>query len=361
VAVQTLSLSGFRCFDSEVIEPHPDGLTVLRGPNGAGKTSVLEAIFWLAHGRSWRTSARDALVRNGTQGAIVRAEVTVTGRRLPVEADLPLTGVSRVRVNRQPVSRRSAVAEVLRVVLFSPDDLALVHAGPAGRRQLLDDILVGSHPRFESLQRDVDRILRQRGALLQQSPGRFDGAAAATLDVWDERLARAGTDLVRARESLVAALEEPVASAHHRITGGGPQVHLTYRRSWGGDLAEALARGRQEDLRRRTTGVGPHRDELEIALDERPARTQASQGEQRSVALALRLGSFQLARTDGGIYPVLLLDDVFSELDPVRSRALVAELPLGQVLLTTAVDPPPAVAPDRIFDVAAGRIAASVR
>jgi len=361
LAVQSLTLSDFRCFDSEMLEPHPDGLTVLRGPNGAGKTSVLEAVFWLAAGRSWRTSVRDALVRSGAERALLRADVIVGGRRLPMEADIPTAGMARTRLNRQVVTRRSAVAEAMRVVLFSPDDLTLVHGAPAGRRQLLDDVLAGRHPRFEDLERRVDRILRQRAALLQQCGGRLDSASAATLDVWDERLCQAGSDLADARADLVEQLAGPVSAAHHRITGGDAPVRLGYRRSWDGSLASALERSRQDDVRRRTTAVGPHRDEMEIWLESRPARTHASQGEQRSVALALRLGSFHLATDDGGVAPILLLDDVFSELDAVRSGRLVAELPPGQVLLTTAVDPPHGVTPDRIIDVCRGRIAAGTR
>lgn len=358
MSVRSLWLTGFRCFDTEVIEPDPRGLTVLRGPNGAGKTSVLEALSWLATGRSWRTSSRDALVRAGTARAVVRAELADPARRLSVEADIPREGPAKVRVNGQVVSRRAEVADALRVVLFSPDDLALVSGGPAGRREMVDDVLATRHTRWEALQRDVDRILRQRGALLHQSGGRIDATAAATLDVWDARLASAGTALADAREALVALLDPLVAAAHRRIAGVGPGVRLAYQRSWEGDLGDALAKSRVEDVRRRATGVGPHRDDMLVWLADRPARTHASQGEQRSVALALRLGAYHLILGDGGAPPVLLLDDVFSELDPARASALVAELPLGQVLLTTAVEPPPGVSPDRVLDVSEGRIAA---
>lgn len=360
MAVRTLWLTDFRCFDAQAVELPADGLTVLQGPNGAGKSSVLEAVQWLAAGRSWRTSSRQALVRTGADRAVVRAELAVPDRVVTVEADIPVAGMSRTRVNRQPLSRRSDMAEVLRVVLFAPDDLALVHGGPAGRRQLLDDILVARQAKAEALVRDVDRALRQRAALLQQVAGRLDAAAEATLDVWDARLARSGTALADARGDLVAALQPEVAAAHRRIAGGGPGVALAYRRSWDGDLADTLAAGRADDVRRRATGAGPHRDELDIALDDRPARTHASQGEQRSVALALRLGTYHLATGDDGPPPVLLLDDVFSELDAARADALVAELPEGQVLLTTAVGPPPGVSPARVLDVRAGGMAARV-
>ena len=369
MALQELQLTDFRCFATATVAPHPDGLTVLRGPNGAGKSSVLEALFWLATGRSWRTATRAAMVRSGAASALVRAEVAVVGpqasssgarfgagpmRDVTLQAEMPASGAARVRVNHQPLARRSDMAEVLRVVLFAPDDLALVHGAPAGRRDLLDDVLVGRHPRFESMQRELDRTLRQRAALLVQAGGRLDTSTSATLDVWDARLARVGTALVEAREALVTDLGAPVSAAHARIAGARPEVRLAYRRSWEGDLSEALSRARQDDVRRRVTSVGPHRDDLDLWLGDRPARTHASQGEQRSLALALRLGTFHLALGDGGPAPVLLLDDVFSELDPARAEALVAELPAGQVLLTTAVDPPAIVVPDRVVDVAGG-------
>lgn len=358
MAVRSLWLTDFRCFGTEVIEPDPEGLTVLRGPNGAGKTSVLEAVTWLATGRSWRTAARDALVRSGTERAVLRADLADPARRVSVDADIARAGPAKIRVNGQVVARRSDLAAVLRVVLFSPDDLALVGGGPAGRREMVDEVLATRQARWEALQRQVDRVLRQRGALLHQSAGRIDAATAATLDVWDARLASAGTALADARQELVDLLEPLVAAAHARIAGPGPKVHLAYQRSWEGDLADALARSRVDDVRRRATGVGPHRDDVMVWLADRPARTHASQGEQRSVALALRLGAYHLVVGDGGIPPVLLLDDVFSELDPARAAALVAELPKGQVVLTTAVDPPQGVSPDRVLDVSAGRVVA---
>lgn len=360
MGVATLWMTDFRCFADQRVELDPGGLTVLQGPNGAGKSSVLEAVLWLASGRSWRTAAREALVRAGAERAVVRAELAVPERVVTVEADIPTTGTARTRVNRQPLGRRSDMADVLRVVLFAPDDLSLVHGGPAGRRQLLDEVLASRHPGAESLQREVDRTLRQRGALLQQAGGRLDDAAAVTLDVWDERLGRCGQALADARRQLVAELGPLVDAAHQRVVPGGPTVSLAYRPSWEGPLGEALARSRADDLRRRVTGAGPHRDDVEVRLGDRPARTQASQGEQRSVALALRLGSYHLALGDGGLPPVLLLDDVFSELDDARARALVGELPRGQVLLTTAVGTPAGVTPDRVLDVRGGAVVARV-
>jgi DNA replication and repair protein RecF len=190
--------------------------------------------------------------------------------------------------------------------------------------------------------------------------GRPDHEALHTLGVWDTRLAHAGEALAGAREELVAALLPLAVVAHDRLSGPGEEgrsLGLRYRRSWTGALADALDGARADDLRRQVTSVGPHRDELDVVVSGRPARTQASQGEQRSAALSMRLASHLLVTTEAGRAPVLLLDDVFSELDQRRAGALVDQLPPGQVLLTTAVEPPPAVAASRVVEVAAGRLA----
>lgn len=364
MAVTSLWFTDFRCFPAAVFEPEPDGLTVLRGENGSGKTSVLEAVAWLATQRSFRGASRDAVVRSGAARAVVRAETMRGARQHLIEAEIPRDRSGRAQVNRQPVRRRAQLAEALQVSVFSPDDLAVVQGGPAGRRGYLDDVLLARHPRYEALVGEVERILRQRAALLHQVGGRPVPEVLQTLDVWDARLASSGEALASARQGLVDALRPLVGRAYARLAGAGAgstlegagAVELSYRRSWTGELAEALTGTRQEDLRRQLTSIGPHRDELEIALEGRPARTQASQGEQRSLALSLRLGAHQLATEEAGAAPVLLLDDVFSELDGRRAEALVAQLPAGQVLLTTAVDPPAAVSPDRVVDVAGGRL-----
>jgi DNA replication and repair protein RecF len=356
MAITTLWMTDFRCFTEACVEPDPHGLTVFRGPNGAGKTSVLEAVGWLATQKSLRGAPRDVLVRAGATRAILRAETMAGDRRVLVEAELPVTGTARTQVNRQAVRRRADLAEAVRVTVFSPEDLDLVQEGPAGRRDYLDDVLVDRHPRYELLTSEVDRVLRQRASVLRQAGNRLDADIVATLDVWDDRLATSGAELADARHALVLELAPLVSAAYAQLAGTAESVTLSYRRSWEGDLAAALAARRPDDLRRQITSVGPHRDELEICVGPGPARTHASQGEQRCVALALRLATHELRRRTTTEPPVLLLDDVFSELDPRRSACLVEQLPAGQVLLTTAVDPPPAVTPDRVVRVAEGTL-----
>lgn len=347
----SLRLLDFRCFTEAALDPDPEGTTVITGRNGAGKTSLLEAVAYLATLQSFRGSPREAMVRAGTGQAIVRAETIVGERTLTIEAELSLSGRSRAMVNRQAVRRRPDLHEALRVTVFSPEDIAVVRGPPADRRRFLDGVLAVVDQRSASLSDDVDRILRQRAALLRQSNRRLSPEVAATLDVWDSRLAAAGAALADAREALTHRLQ-PLATEHYaRLAGAEDPVALSYRRSWDGDLEPALAASRSDDLRRGVTLVGPHRDELDLLLSGLPTRTHASQGEQRSLALALRLAAHQLATERLGSAPVLLLDDVFSELDPFRSRALLAGLPPGQALLTTALPPPPEVDAAKTFVV----------
>jgi DNA replication and repair protein RecF len=338
--VTRLWLTDFRNYTSAEVAPAPDGLTVVMGGNGQGKSNLLEAVGWLATLSSFRGAPREAVVRRGSDQAVVRAEGDRDGRSMLVEAEVNVGGAAgrrdRVLVNRQPLKRARDLLGALRVTVFAPDDLVLVKGGPAERRGYLDDLLVALHPRNDALRSDVERVLRQRGALLKQAGGRLTADVASTLDVWDAKLAAVGAELASAREALVAGLEPEVAKAYGQVAAGGADVAVGYERSWSGSLAEALVVARGDDVRRGVSTVGPHRDELVLGLSGMPARTHASQGEQRSLALALRLAGHALVTESGGTPPVLLLDDVFSELDPERTEALVAHLPSGQALLTTA-------------------------
>jgi len=356
VRLDKLWIADFRNYTDAELAPAPDGLTVVIGDNGEGKTNLLEAIAYLALLESFRGVPKEALVRTGAERAVVRAEGERSGRRLLVEAELSRSGRDRVLVNRQPLRRTHDLTAALLVTVFSPDDLSLVKGGPAERRRYLDATLGDLHPGNNALRAEVDRILRQRTALLRQSAGRLTPEVAVTLDVWDTKLATSGTALAEAREALVARLEPEVAKAYGQVAGAAADVRLRYARTWEGPLADALARARDEDLRRGVTTVGPHRDELVLTIGSLPARTQASQGEQRSLALALRLAAHAAVTEAAGSPPLLLLDDVFSELDPGRADALLVHLPAGQALLTTAGVLPPAARPAAPGRIGGGRI-----
>ena len=355
--IRSLQLVDFRSYDSVDIV-FGDGLTAIVGENGQGKTNLLEAIGWSAGLGSFRGAPDDAIVRVGADAAILRTTVVGDdGREQLVEAEIPRVGRNRVQVNRQRLTRARDLLGVVRVTVFSPDDLELVKGGPSVRREWLDTALVQCHPRHDTLRRDLERILKQRNALLRSAGGRLDADAAFTLDVWDQKLATVGEQLHLVRTELLADLTPRLADAYDAVARTSASVGVRYEPSWDGALGDALVAVRDHDVRRGVTTIGPHRDDVVLTIGGNPARTHASQGEQRSLALALRLSVDAVVRSTGAGSPVLLLDDVFSELDPGRAAALVAALPESQRLLTTAAGLPPSTEPDQVFVVADGRVA----
>jgi DNA replication and repair protein RecF len=357
VIVERLDLVDFRNYVTATFRLTA-GTTVVVGDNGQGKTNLAEALAYLATLSSFRGAPPDALVRVGAHASIVRADLRDEDGRLSlIEAELALAGRNRVQVNRQRLGRARDLLGVVRVTVFSPDDLSLVKGAPADRRRFLDDTLVALAVKYDALRLELDRIVRQRSTLLRQTGGRLDEAAAVTLDVWDAKLAEVGDRFGHARATLVERIRPFVTDAYSRLAGRPTEVGLGYEPSWRKDgLAAALAAARDTDLRRGVSTVGPHRDELALSINGLPARTHASQGEQRTLALSLRLGAHRLVADRTGSTPVLVLDDVLSELDPSRATALLGSLPHGQVVITTASAVPAAARPDRVIRVAGGRV-----
>lgn len=350
-----LWLTDFRSYPAVDLEL-PAGTTAILGSNGQGKTNLLEAIAHLAAG-SLRGATTEAMVRVGAERAVVRAEATRGNRELLIEAELATRGRGRMQLNRQPVKRRSDLLEALSVTIFSPEDLVLVKGGPGERRAWIDDAVVGLDPHADAVRSDVERILKQRNALLKGVKGRLDESAALTLDVWDDRLTKAGEALADHRRSALDQLTPRIATAYHDLAGRSLPIDTTYQSAWGGQgLAAALADARDHDLRRGVTTVGPHRDEIAFSVDGLPARTHASQGEQRSLALAMRLAVHRAVTDARGVSPILLLDDVLSELDDDRAAALLHNLPTGQTLLTSATALPGPAVPDLVVDVVDGAV-----
>jgi DNA replication and repair protein RecF len=304
-------------------------------------------------------------VRTGADQAVLRAEIETNERQQSVEAELHAVGRNRILVNRNPVTRTRDLLGVLRVTVFAPDDLELVKSGPSERRGYLDDLLVAVAPRHVATRSDYERVLKQRNALLKG--GVCDAEAHSTLDVFDEQLVRAGTILITGRLKLIDRLAPAVDEAYRSLAGDTRPVGARYEAEWADDaipdpnrieelLRAALVARRRHELDRGLTLVGPHRDEWRLAIGGLDSRTHASQGEQRSLALALRLGGHRVVAEVTGDDPVLLLDDVFSELDPHRAEALVKHLPASQTLLTTASEVPSGVHPDRRLRVADGQV-----
>ena len=379
--VSHLSLTDFRSWTTLEL-PLQAGSTALVGANGQGKTNLVEALGYVATLGSHRVAADTPLVRAGADRSVVRAQVERDGRQTLIELEINPGRANRARVNRGPVPRAREVLGILRTVLFAPEDLALVRGDPAERRRFLDDLLVSSAPRYAGVRADYDRVLKQRNALLKTASHarRRDRAAGTggdmrTLDVWDAHLARCGAELLGARLRLVEALRPLVATAYRAVAVGGEgkrgSTEVDYKSSLGeampagpadrevlaaAMLAE-LARVRPQEVERGVSLVGPHRDELVLGLSGLPVKGYASHGESWSFALALRLASYELLRADGG-EPVLILDDVFAELDTGR-RDRLAELVAGaeQVLVTAAVadDVPAALAGSR-YDVHEGTV-----
>jgi len=338
-----LWLNDFRCYEHVELALGP-GCTVVTGSNGQGKTSLLEAIAWLATGRSLRGVPDRALVRTGCDEAIVRAEVVHPDREVLLEAAIRVQGRNRILANKQTVTRRRDLVDHLRVTVFAPDDLALVKGSPAGRRDYLDDLLVLTTPRVAGVVTDYERVLKQRNALLRA--GIRSAEDRTTRDVLDARLVASGGALVDARLALIERLRPTVRDAYASLAGDAPGFAAVYEPDWtdaaltAGEtetaLHDALARLRRREEDRGTTLVGPHRDDWTFVLDGMDARHHASQGEQRTLALSLRLAGHRLVAEVVGTEPLLLLDDVFSELDASRAAALVAHLPATQTLVTTA-------------------------
>jgi DNA replication and repair protein RecF len=356
VRIDELWLTDFRSYHEAHARFAP-GLTAVLGANGQGKTNLVEALAFAATASSFRGAPTDAMVRRGADRAIVRAQAHREQRSLLIEAELSLAGRTRIQLNRQRLARTRDLLDGLRVTVFSPDDLELVNGGPGERRRYLDDLLVALHPRNDQLRIDVDKVLKQRNALLRQAGGRLSDEVVATLDVWDERLAKAGDALGAARLGLVERLAPELRRAYQVVAGEEVSVEVAYRPAWlATGLGPALEAARTDDLRRGVTTVGPHRDDLELGIADLPTRTHASQGEQRSLAFALRLTAHGLVTEAVGTPPVLVLDDVFSELDPHRSRALLDAIPSAQTVLTTAAMLPAGVIPEATLTIDQGAV-----
>ena len=379
--VARLSLHDFRSYRQLDVDLEA-GATAFIGRNGQGKTNLVEAIDYLSRLGSHRVASDAPLVRAGAEQALVRAVVVKDGREAVLEVELNPGRSNRARINRSPLPRPREILGLVRTVVFSPEDLTLVKGDPSDRRRFLDDLLVLRTPRLAGVRSDYDRVLRQRNTLLKTAGAARRGsssqeAALSTLGVWDAHLARTGAELLEERLALVEGLRPYVGTSYEAVARGASRddARIAYRPSFDLDgatrrdeLTEALLaeveRRRGDELDRGVSLVGPHRDELVLTLghageggEPLPVKGYASHGESWSFALALRLASYDLLRADGDD-PILILDDVFAELDTERRQQL-AELVAGaeQVLVTAAVaaDVPTALAGSR-FHVAGGEL-----
>ena len=356
--VTHLSLADFRSYETAELPLEP-GVTLLTGRNGQGKTNIVEAIEFLATLGSHRVSSDVPLIRFGSERAIVRGRVQAgldDPRQLVLEVEINAGKANRASLNRGPLRRPRDLLGALRVVVFAPEDLALVKGEPSDRRRFLDEFVTARWPRLAGVRADYERVLRQRSTLLKSLAGRRGGVsedAALTLVVWDAHLAGYGAEIVHARLTTLADLAEPAASAYADIAPTNNDARITYKSAsleealWADGVPEvdavraalldAAQRRRPDEIARGVTLVGPHRDDLVLTLGELPAKGYASHGECWSFALALKLACDKVLRGDA-VEPVLILDDVFAELDEVRRERLAALIAgAEQVLITAAV------------------------
>lgn len=403
--VSDLALTDFRSYASVVVAM-PPGIVAFVGPNGQGKTNLVESVGYLGAFSSHRVSSDAPLVRQGSPRAVIQTRVHSGDRPTVVEVELIAGKANRARIDRGQVPRVRDAAGIVRSVTFAPEDLALVKGDPDVRRRFLDDLLVQLTPRLAGVRSDYDRVLRQRTSLLKSAgamrfqrgrrgssssdagePSESTSAALRTLDVWDAQLASSGAQLIAARVDLMRKLRVLAATSYEDVSSAQSILTMTYKASVSAarpedapessaaeleedllrpemveaQLLEAMSRLRTKELERGVCLVGPHRDDLELALSGLPVKGYASHGESWSVALALRMASFDLLRNDDwdGGDPILILDDVFAELDARRRRKLASLVaPAEQVLLTAAVaeDVPEELDGAR-FDVMAGEVA----
>jgi DNA replication and repair protein RecF len=381
VYVDHLQLTDFRSYES-VDLPLEAGVTTFVGANGQGKTNLVEAIEYLSTMSSHRVASEVPLVRTGAIRAVVRAKVVAgldDSRQLTLELEINPGKANRAKLNRSPLRQARDIVGVLRTVVFSPVDIAIVKGDPNERRRFLDDLIVARWPRLAGVRADYERVLKQRNTLLKSLSGRLRSGppsadAEATLEVWDTHLARTGGELLEARLVTLADLAPHVSKAYADIAPTNNDAAAEYRASVDLDatrdadqptaranlsaaLAAGMAERRAEEIQRGVSLVGPHRDDIVLSLGLLPAKGYASHGESWSFALALRLGGFHLLRADG-VEPVLMLDDVFAELDSVRRERLASGVQVAeQVFVTAAVgaDVPELLAGQR-FRVAGGEV-----
>ncbi len=355
--IKRLELHEFRNYKDLIFEPKSAGAIVIIGGNGQGKTSLLEAINFLATKKSFRGASKESMIGYTGAEAIIRGNFeSSANREILVEASMKKGGRDRFTLNKQPLSKISDISKTIPVTVFAAQDIEVVRGAPSLRRDFLDQCVSMLFPRGASIISNVEKILRQRGMLLKQSGGQLSPDVASTLDVWDQQLGLYGSKLVELRRDLLAMIAPYVADAYRSISRGRELLTLTYNCSWTGDLYQELVGGRKDDLRRQVNGTGPHRDELEIDLDGHPVRHNGSQGEQRTAAYALKVAFHSLYKDKENEDPILLLDDVFSELDTQRSEAILGSVSAAQTILTTTGNIPKTIEPTVEIHIKSGAI-----
>ena len=357
--VRSVTLDNFRNWRHLELELDTSGTTFILGNNGQGKTNVVEGIYFAIRNRSFRVPFRESLILDGDAFLKVKSEVFNQGRRFDTEVLLQRSGDSYFRVNSKPLRSFQSLLTSFPAVVFQPEDLTLVKGGPGIRRDLLDELVTMQGKKSSSTVSLFEKVLQQRNSLLKQVHGKLDQDAQNTLAVWDDRLGNVGEELASLRENVLTELSKWLVEAYAIIAKESFELTLAYRRSWTGDLLEALIRSRTTDLQRGTTTVGPQRDELDILIGGKVARYHASQGEARAIAIATRLATILFLQQELGTTPVVFLDDITSELDEKRVKRLFDSIPKAQVLVTGTFLPKDFNV-EKVLKVEDGRVTAAI-
>jgi DNA replication and repair protein RecF len=355
VGLKELTVRDFRLFREFSFRPDPSSITVFVSPNGTGKTSVLEAVYALATASSFRTTSASDMINNQATVAEVHGLIEHQERRLDVHLTLTRNArntTKRMTINGQRPSSRAELSASLPITVFTPEGVEIVRSGPDGRRSFLNTLLGDVTPRHNETLETFHRVLQQRNALLHGLEGHAPSRVVMEdLEQWTSEFISAGSRLLSARHELLDGLAPLVQEKYQELSESDAKIELRYEPSWGDNPEMGVAAAMRTDFHRGYSTVGPHRDDIALLLDSRDARRQASQGEQRSLALALRLAGHELVRQSRAVDPLLLLDDVFSELDPFRSNALLRLLPVGQTLVSTATPLPEAMRAAAVIDL----------
>ena len=339
VYLKKLWLQDFRNYSAEEIT-FEKGTNVIFGQNGQGKTNLLEAIYYMGSAVSFRGAPTEALIQQGLDTAIIRAEIQHEERDLLVEAEISTQRQNSIAINKQKIRPIRNLVGLIPMTIFGPDDLTLVKEGPSNRRIYIDDLLIRTHPNHLKKRTDLESVLKQRNAFLKQQKGHVSNQNLQTLSVWSEQFATLSEQWGALRQETLMEIQDLAQEAYEKLVGGTEKLEISYNPRWLQEgLLSLLKEAEKDEVRRGTTLVGPHRDDIEIFLEGMPARTHASQGEQRTIALSLRVAGHHLLHKVHKTKPLLLLDDVFSELDNDRTERLLHLLVADQTFITTAMQP----------------------
>ncbi len=332
-------LKDFRSYSNFKIDNFSSNVTLVTGENGKGKTNLIEAIYYISNLNSFRFSSRESLIKNGSKVSFIRAEITNGERELLIESEISLLGRDKTLINKQKIIRNKEIRNYFKTIVFSNSDIEIVKNGPSYRRNFLDDLMIDLYPKMIPVKLELEKILKHRSKLLKTISYKSGKEELDTLDIWNQKLSEVGEFIVKTRKEVLTILQPELEKSFYQLSFNEKKLQIEYISSWEGRLIDALQKTQKEDLLKGLTSVGPHRDDLSIKINNLFSRDQVSQGQQRIIAISLKLASHKVIKKQLSLSPLLLLDDVFSELDEIRSKKLLENLPSSQTIITAAQIP----------------------